>query len=332
MNFVKSLRKRAAEGAFIEDDEIRKAVELTNSSIELLSSSPDVTSLHTLTLISQFLANVSVTPSAARTATWKAFHPTILLHLSLIQNIDILDPLCYALWNFAKDEFYTPVEKGRVVFDNLVQFFGSDQGSQKSTAFSLLLGYCLEHRHETHCTTPAMIKAIGKMDVDCVNSNAASQLQGELLELARGQESHEVLSALRNCTLKSDSQLSLLKEIAEWSVMRLNGARGDDKGRDGLQTDLTALLSDLIWDRAEVQNYVLDLNGLELVLNGIRLDESNQFLREWSLLFVRGMCTDNDRAKDFIQRLELKEVATDESLGMHIEYDKITGKFSVQKN
>lgn len=329
LQHARALRNAIAAGDVVSDDDIRGLAALIESILEKGRCAPSETETRVLVAGVQFVANASVS-SNQRLQCWRLFYPSLILKISLSQIPDVLEPLCYALWNFAVDKSYSLCGEGLQVFNNLVNFYGDDANDCLGTSFSLFLGRVFG-QNDVLLESPSLLKCIGKADIECFDKDVSSRLLRSLLEAAKQNDSREVLYALRNCVLALDVAEHLLVEIASWAVDKLYSLLNGQCPRIGYKTDLIALLCNLVWRRESIQAVVLDLNGLAPVLDSIRLDDDNPFSREWSLLFVRNMCIENSRAQNFIQSLELKEAMVDEHVGAHIEYDKLRGKFSVKR-
>jgi len=324
---ILQLRNRIAKGGSVADDEIRTLVESMQAVVGKKEQA-SASEIDRLVLGVQFLANASV-GCFKRSLCWDLIYPELILELSLSRNPDILEPLCYALWNFAEGNPFMQSGTGTAILNNLVEFYGNTCTNSPGTSFSLFLARVIEQDEAMALYSLFLLRSIAKVEIECLGKDVCSSVCRRLLKAAQQDDSHEILLALRNCVLSVSVPEQLLVETACWAVDRLRALSCQSGVRAGCKTDIIALLANLVWQRTEIQHVVLDQKALGLVLNSVRLDDQNPVAREWSLLFIRNMCIDNQQAQEFIKNLKPKEVVLDG--GGEIQYDEKSGKFKFKR-
>ncbi|KAI8850218.1 spinocerebellar ataxia type 10 protein domain-containing protein [Chytridium lagenaria] len=79
-----------------------------------------------------------------------------------------------------------------------------------------------------------------------------------------------------------------------------------------LRVDAMKVVANLCYGVVEVQDEFRCLGGIPIVLNHCRIDDSNPFLREWSIFAVRNLCDNNPKNQALIASLEARGMAPDD--------------------
>lgn len=327
--FIKRLRNAVGKGLTISEKDFQRATDLVSSAL-IYSFVEDSNVAFTRIIITgfQFFANIS---SAAKQTTqcWKLIFPELILTASNINFPDILDPLCYALFNFAKQNLFNLNREGATIFKNIVRNVASYQNNTSMTSFSLLLGQVLKPSTTVSFEDPNLLRSLSKTDIALFDQEVIHRVLQELFELSKKDAPSALMATTNFCTAQIDD--AFFMEMASWAAERLHDiSKNERKLRRGYKTDVIALLSNLVWKRPLIQDQMMDQNVLELVINCIRFDDSNPYIREWSLLFVRNMCIEHPRAQTFVRQLNLIDVTIDPALNPYIEYDKLSRRFVVK--
>eukprot|EP00210_Caulerpa_lentillifera_P000117 g112.t1 len=332
---IRSLRTKAARGEWISNEDLQAVASLIDSLI-VDTSSIDLTedNAKLLTTTTQLLSNCSIASNGLGREVWTLFYPTQILKVSFVQNDDILSPLSYALWKFGTERLWMLKEKHDFdILDNLITFYGSSTYVDTSTSFSLLLGSVLKDYPSlvTESCFAHLYEAIATSDIDCLNQEKiVSSIIPLIVEETKKIKTLSGLRALKTClTASSTGDDITLSNLTRWAVLQLSSTIEDAALESGFKSNIVAILADLVYDNSERQKIVLDMNGVELVLNHIKLDDKNPLIREWALLFVRNMCKGNMEAQSIIAGLEFKKVLTDDASGLRFELDAASGKLKI---
>ena len=330
--FARSLRNRVADGGVIEEAEMAKIATLLIASANRVeaSDSDSETEVRFLVPGVQFMANASVREGDQQRQCWEAFYPHALRSVSVLKHPDVMNPFCYALRNFMRSGCFR-IDEGVDIFEQLVNGYGQEQDSGARSTFSMLIGETFLQYKDYPVDSPSMTHVLQFVDVSCLNEGATDTILTSLLDVAKRQASRHTLLALKNVVQCEKAKADVLMEVTAWTLRVLMDQQADQKTERGYRAALVSVLCNALYGRVYLQNMVIDLDGLACILNHIKLDESNPFIREWALLCVRNMCMQNPRARDYIRRLEWQDVATDDVLGVDIEYDKQTGQFRAHK-
>eukprot|EP01126_Amoeba_proteus_P009027 TRINITY_DN13434_c0_g1_i2.p1 TRINITY_DN13434_c0_g1~~TRINITY_DN13434_c0_g1_i2.p1 ORF type:complete len:155 (+),score=38.12 TRINITY_DN13434_c0_g1_i2:875-1339(+) len=102
-----------------------------------------------------------------------------------------------------------------------------------------------------------------------------------------------------------------------------------------LKSQLTRIIANLSFHSSLSQNLVRELGGLPVLLNNCIIDDSNPFLREWSILALRNLTEGNPENQNFIASLQVQEIPRDvasefQKLGLEVVLGP-NGKVTVRK-
>ena len=330
--FARSLRNRVADGGVIEKTEMVAMATLLISSVQRVDASDDdsVTELRFLVPSVQFLANASVREGDQRRKCWEAFHPHALRSVSVLKLPDVMEPFCYALRNFMRSGYFC-LDEGVDIFERLVSGYGQEQDSGANGTFSMLISEVFLHYRDYPVDSPSMLCALQFVDASCLEEGAAHTILCSLLDAAKRSTCRKILKALKNVVQCEKARADVLTDVTSWVLGALMDPKTEQKRENGYRSGLISVLCNLLFGRVYLQDMVIDSEGLACILNSIKLDESNPYMREWALLCVRNMCMENPRARDYIRRLEWQDVVTDDVLGVDVEYDKKMGQFRAHK-
>jgi len=333
LEYVRTLRARAARAEHISIDDLQSVAALLESvTIDCVKETDET--LRLLSTIIQLVSNCSVTDSELRQDAWRIFYPQSILRVSRIRNDKVLDPLSYALWKFRTEGLWNlEQECDFSILGNLISFYGSNENLNCSITFSLLLGSVLrEHHLLIHDPRfPDIFEAIARSDIESFNQeDTVPSIIPFMFEETNRKQSLSSLSALKAClTVTNDDDDDTLNTITSWAVQQMASDTGWVAVQDGCKACIVAMLANLVHCNSKRQRIVLEMDGMELVLNHIKLDDMNPFIREWAILFVRNMCKGNMEAQSIIAGLEFKEVLSDGADGLTAEVDSVSGKVKI---
>eukprot|EP00012_Vannella_robusta_P001686 CAMPEP_0206188268 /NCGR_PEP_ID=MMETSP0166-20121206/3475_1 /ASSEMBLY_ACC=CAM_ASM_000260 /TAXON_ID=95228 /ORGANISM="Vannella robusta, Strain DIVA3 518/3/11/1/6" /LENGTH=208 /DNA_ID=CAMNT_0053603967 /DNA_START=400 /DNA_END=1023 /DNA_ORIENTATION=+ len=98
---------------------------------------------------------------------------------------------------------------------------------------------------------------------------------------------------------------------ANLSLLCIDMLRSDDKpgeGIKGLKVNLVRILGNISYKHFPTQEQIRTAGGIEILLSHSKIDPTNEYIKEWSVLAIRNLCDNNEANQNFIQSLQPQEV------------------------
>lgn len=91
---------------------------------------------------------------------------------------------------------------------------------------------------------------------------------------------------------------------------------------EGFKSHLIRLIGNLCYKNKDNQDKVNELDGIPLILDSCRIDDSNPFLTQWVVYTIRNLTEDNSQNQDLIAKLEdqgLADASLLKKMGFEVE-------------
>jgi len=72
----------------------------------------------------------------------------------------------------------------------------------------------------------------------------------------------------------------------------------------GYKSDVLSIIANASHRRTRVQEYIIQMNGVMMILHHLQADPDSPLSREWALYAVRNLCEGSAEARDAIQELQ----------------------------
>ncbi|KAJ3102088.1 Ataxin-10 [Phlyctochytrium planicorne] len=111
--------------------------------------------------------------------------------------------------------------------------------------------------------------------------------------------------------------LSKLKPPAKPSSPSASPVASDEVSKKlneivSLKVDAIKVIANMCYGVPEVQDEFRNLGGIPIVLNHCKIDDSNPFIREWSIFAIRNLCENNAKNQALIASMEARGMAPDD--------------------
>lgn len=135
-------------------------------------------------------------------------------------------------------------------------------------------------------------------------------------------------SLLIDCTFLLKSMHSLGQEGDNHFTVIQKLSELDLKGKDtnlqqhpafGFKVDLVRVIGNLCWKHKVNQHQVVELEGVQLLLDCCKIDARNPFVMQWAILAIRNLCDDNKECQEVIAGMTKKgeiDAATLNQIGL----------------
>ena len=92
----------------------------------------------------------------------------------------------------------------------------------------------------------------------------------------------------------------------------------------GYKSDVLSIIANASHRRTRVQEYIIQMNGVMMILHHLQADPDSPLSREWALYAVRNLCEGSAEARDAIQELQRVDVSSSSSAR-----DAVVGDYEV---
>ncbi|XP_049787414.1 ataxin-10 [Schistocerca cancellata] len=114
-----------------------------------------------------------------------------------------------------------------------------------------------------------------------------------------------LLKSMHSLGQDGDNNFSVIQSLSQLNL----------KGKDtalqqhpafGFKVDLVRLMGNLCWKHKENQHQVVELEGVQLLLDCCKIDARNPFVMQWAILALRNLCEDNKECQEVIAGMTKK--------------------------